>query len=279
MNYQKNLIFIICCLFSVQGLSLSIKDSLEIAKKRCTSSEPNFTKTPRFTNSLFTTWHLDLEKMRQFFNLNYQAPNRVSLRVYYDPKKSSFILPILLHRNKMHIETITLKDNFIINTILHVETALKQNYADYINFSDMGHSHFFIPQDYYNKEILNMESKDMHKAYEKIFSHKETKFLYHTAEQLDMNIQKTKDKKYILPKDPYLNYRYLNRNIIGDNKQTGHIDVVQNKNLQSEYNTVRKLDGHRFWGAGLYMDSNQKACFPYRKKDKIYYFDISMNRP
>ena len=74
--------------------------------------------------------------------------------------------------------------------------------------------------------------------------------------------------------DDHLKHRYLTRNIIGNNKQVQSLEVVQVDNLKKTYNTVRSLENYKWWGSGYSIRSNKKACFPYRKAGKTYYFDI-----
>ena len=205
---------------------------------------------------------------------SYTSPHRMYKRAYYDSAERAFVLPFKKYEA---IQIIKLTNNFIFNVIFHIEAALENNYADYINFSDMGHSHFLVPKAYYEKEISPMATQNMAEQIEKILSFEETKFLYHTAEQLQI-VQRA-DDQIILPDDEYLKHRYLTRNIIGDNKRSKKLEIVQVKDLKKEYNTVRDVEGYQWLGFIYFIHANHKGCFPFKKDGNIQYFDINLIGP
>lgn len=268
MDILKSLICLLLILFSSKALPLNPINSVATAKNRCLPAHDNANQG----KNLFHEWFLSWEQMKPLFDSSYHSPNRLPDRTYYDPIEKVFILPFP-YSISQNTEKIKLTENFIINVILHIQNALNQHYADYINFSDMGHSHFLIPQDYYKKEIQSISSHNGAEQYEKMLAFEETKFIYHTAEQL-----KLVEEDLSLPQDLYLRHRYLTRNIIGKNDQSGELTVVQVENLKKEYNTVRRLDGHRWWSGGFYISSHHQGCFPYKKGANTYYFDISLKR-
>ena len=59
----------------------------------------------------------------------------------------------------------------------------------------------------------------------------------------------------------FLYFRYLNRNIIGDNK-AGHIEIQVFSNKLEPYNTVRSIEGYKQWEPGLVQIlANRAGCF------------------
>lgn len=269
-GYFQFILYVWLVLFSTEVLS-SNKQSyskflIDTAKSRCL---PSLSKrdipSMRFSIS---SWLMNLDKMRLVYENDYWKSSRLPDRVYYSEEEDVFILPFLGY-DKNH--KIKLTENFIINVIFHIETALEKKYADYIHFSDMGHSHLLIPKDYYEKEIRG--SKEFSKIYEKLFSFEGTKFLYHTAEQLSL-VNREKGE-FVLPEDEHLKHRYLTRNIIGDNKQTRNLGVVQVKDLKKEYNTVRKFSGYEWRGSSYYIKAHHQGCFPFKQDGKTHYFDIN----
>ena len=270
MNFLRLFIlFLFCSLSLLAGAYSPIKE----AKKRC-QKQGNFSQTLGLGDF---SWGLSLFDIKQNFQYLYQSSKRLPNPMYYDPTDDLFKIyykhSIYYNHKNDHI---IVTENFIRNTILHIELALKKSYADFINFSDMGHSHFLIPENYYNAHIKNVPIHKTHLMYTKIIGNKHTKILYHTAEQLKMSIR-TQDQKIQLLKDSYLQYRYFHRNIIGDNKLSGRLKVVQVEDPLKKYNTVTKVKGYRWWGSGNTIHSHQQACIPYKYENQTYYFDINFD--
>ena len=274
----RTLIFIIFLLYSSLSYSnildkkFNINDSIEIAKNRCSGLKNN---SSYLTLKDFK-WNLHINKLIKLSKKLYQSDKRLLDRVYYDSTQKNFVLPVRMLDDT--VKNIKLSENFIHNLISHVEMALGNHYVDEINFTDMGHSHFLIPKDYYDKQIALI--KDHSVVYERIFNLEEILFVYHTAEQLDMEVEKI-NGKYHLPADDYLRHRYLTRNIIGYNDGSNKLEVAQVENLGTEYNTVGTPDHNKYhwWGAGYYMHASYKGCFPFKKEGQVYYFDMSLQGP
>ena len=275
----KALSFLICLFYSTLSYSNILdpnwkSDYIELAKIRCAQFK---TDKINYITAQDHKWGLNLKELFNLSRKLYHSKKQLLDKVYYDFRQQSFILPF---RQKGLIQNIKLTENFIYNLILHIETALEKNYADEINFSDMGHSHFLIPKsNYKNTNIMN---RAIH--YENILKSKKTLFVYHTAEQLDMKIKK-KDGIYTLPKDDYLRHRYLTRNLIAYNDGSRKLDLVQVNNLNTEYNTFRndtqhpEYSNYEWHGAGYFMHANHQGCFPFKKEGSFYYFDISLEGP
>ena len=270
MDFLKAVIFlniILCSTEALSDLPVSLDNALTQAKTRCLPETNNNTSSKKL---LFTNWFLDWEQMDLLFNESYRSPQRLSHKTYYNPTEDTFIMPFFNHLDQ-HNQGIRLTNNFIANIILHIETALENHYADYINFSDLGHSHLLIPQGYY-RTILPLSKTNRRQYYEKTLAYRETKFLYHTAEQLQMIDQRDPIK---LPDDRYLRHRYLTRNIIGNNNLSTKLTVVQVKDLTKDFNTVRSIEKYISLVNGHYISSHKDGCFPYKKEHDTYYFDIN----
>ena len=275
------LIFFPACGFSKKYNSLHFQNHIDIAKKRCTLD--NNKETVQIHPM---PWWMTFQQIEQIFFQRYNSPKRLPNKAYYDPEKQTFILP--LFNKPVNIE---IKEFFILSVISHIEKALEKKYADFINFTDMGHSHILIPENDYKTELVPyyltqpfLSDEQYVAVYTKLLSSENNKFLYHTAERLKITGESLdhqitpasgNQEKSFLNKE-YLLYRYLNRNIIGSNTPEEDLEVVQVQDLHKTYNTVKKVEGYRYWGSGYYMHSNQNGCFPYRKDNETYYFDISL---
>ena len=212
---------------------------------------------------------MGLDLIKSIFKRQYDSQmHTLPHRAYYSPQKGSFVLPYAnsFSDNK---PLIPLTDNFIINVMIHIELSLKGGYAEHISYSDFGHAHTLIPLDYYENHLRNITftEEGWLYIYEKIFSLKESKFLYHSAERV-----RTKNENQFI--SDHLKTRYLNRNIVGDNNQLKTLEIIQPQR-KNKGNTAQHLDGYRYW-TGFYIHSNKNGCFPYEKNGKTYYFDISL---
>jgi hypothetical protein len=166
--------------------------------------------------------------------------------------------------------TFKLSKNFLKNITDHVEQGLSNKYVDYIMFSDMGHSHFFIPEKFYNEELSPIPVGERDKMYEKLFAHEGLRTLYHTAEQLLML-----DENNQLIADRHTQWRFYTRNLLGFNDGSKRIELLhQELNMA---NTARDYKaGYRYWGAGYNISANKNGCFAYKDKGETKYFDISL---
>lgn len=134
----------------------------------------------------------------------------------------------------------------------------------------MGHSHLFIPNDYYEREMRDV--KGIYPSLDKALQSKGLKILYHTAEQLRM----IDDEKLVLA-DRYIQWRFYTRNPVGDMR--GNIEILTDYNQRSGYNTVRKLKGYKYY-SGFDISANKNGCFPFQDKaGNIQYFDLSAWSP
>ncbi len=74
--------------------------------------------------------------------------------------------------------------------------------------------------------------------------------------------------------DSHLRWRFLTRNMVGDNDGAGITDLLHEP--ESTENTSRHLEGHRYFGSGFNITATTEGCFPYVHDGRLYYFDISM---
>src|SRR5690606_25957060 len=100
--------------------------------------------------------------------------------------------------------------------------------------------------------------------YEKMFANPEIKFLYHTAEQFKFR----GDDGELFP-DRHLQWRFFTRNLVGDNKGQGRLELIYNHS--SSHNTAHNYEQetYRYWGAGIYFTANKDGCFPFKVKNEI----------
>ena len=195
----------------------------------------------------------------------YNSPKRYIDRAYV--REGKIHLPFASSWESSPEGSIELTETFVRSVILHIEKALKKGYANVINLSDMGHSHLFYPPELEEK-TKGLSAKE---SFSILLRQPEVKILYHTAEQIDLHFEKE-----TFFDNPILQFRYFTRNILGDNRAQGELEVLFH--FGKPYNTVRDLEGHKY-GYGFYLHASKGACFPYKYQGKEFFFDLSYSYP
>ena len=240
------------------------------AKLRCGKKE----STPKliYKNTYSSTWKISLADAKTLFLDLYEKPERLGGRAFFDPDRNQFFLPFNQSEKQ---KLIPLTENFLTNLIFHIEEALDKKYADIISFMDMGHSHFFLPKALFEERIKKVPVDAIWTLYEEMLAHKDVRFFYHTAEQFK-TAERTSEGIFVT-ESSYLKHRYETRNVLGDNKPSGKLEIIQMEDMKNTFNTRNNLPGYIFWGAGYYMESNKNGCFPYKKGEDVFYFDLSLD--
>lgn len=211
-------------------------------------------------------WNQSLEEMAELYETIYASGKRLSARAYYDPAQERFLLPL----DPDWGGDVVLSERLIDSVRDHLELALQREYADFAFFSDMGHSHLFIPEARWSERYEPLGSHERATFYTQIFDDPELRVLYHTAEQL-----RQLDDDGNLLADRYLQWRYFTRNVVGDNRGGRTIEIA--KDLTEKANTVRDLEGHHFFGAGFNVSASKDGCFPFTVAGQTAYFDLSLS--
>lgn len=261
MNFPRTVL----CLFSLSfALSAPALANWDKAKNRCIKPSNN----EKIVTQRDFGWglsHLDnLTKESEIYN----SGKRLFQRSYYDEASNSFILP---HSVIGETSNVKLTEQFINNVRNHIENGLRKKYSEAIVFSDMGHSHLYFPKGHWEKEYLPLiREKKLALLYEKMLADPELRVLYHTAEQIRLKVDGA-----VLP-DPKSQFRYLNRNILGYNKNINKELEVLFANGNKRYNTVVEIEGLHRWSAGFNISASKDGCFPYQVNGETRYFDISL---
>lgn len=246
--------------------SLQAAPQIEFRKETCTAQKDG---EPVVMNSDYS-WHMSREDILAKQREIYRSGKRLQDRAYYD--KTEDVIKAKVQTVSRGRQKMVVPDQILKSVRAHIESALKREYVDAIIFPDMGHSHYFIPQDFYDSEIGPLSSSEKALAYEKMLSHEGLKVLYHTAEQLKMIDPDDEENKLIV--DRKIQWRFYTRNIVGDNKGQGHLDIVHNE--EHSHNTARSYEkGYKYWGGGFYISASKDGCFKYTKDGEAYYFDMN----
>lgn len=213
-------------------------------------------------------WNQTKEEMEENFWQIYNSGKRMDQRIFF--KDGEFLMPLKTGGETQYAEV---PEVFISSLISQIEYALDNDYVDYINFSDMGHSHFFIPLDFYNGELSKYSyAKEKAKFFEVLMSEKEVLSLYHTAEQLKF-FEKRGDEFPL--DDRYLQKRFYTRNFLAKNDGSRNGKFLFNLDASAQSSTHYRPDSYRYWGSGVSFNSTRNGCFSYKHDDQVFYFDIS----
>jgi hypothetical protein len=203
--------------------------------------------------------------MLQRFVEVYNLPQRLGRHAYVDAQTGQIKLPYDAGRGG----DVAVPASFIASVRAHIENALRLEYVDAVFFPDMGHSHFLIPQAKWDSTYSRFESGRMSRQYEQMMADPDLKILYHTAEQLQFL-----DKQNRLAGDRRLQERFYSRNLVGDNRGEGRLELLQNR--EHVANTVSEVAGYYWWGAGFNVSANKEGCFVYNDRGVERYFDLSL---
>jgi hypothetical protein len=247
-------------------MSLILFSSLGYSFSRTHFKKINCAKesaTDQFIYQSDYKWNTTLAEAGVLYRKMYESPKRLMKRAYFDKQTQQFKIPWYEDQGG----EATLPMSFVKNVVAHIESALEQKVIDYVFFPDMGHSHFFIPEEKYQAQYNMLEP--VRARFEMFFKDPELKILYHTAEQI-----KQLDENGQLLNDPRIQFRYQTRNLLGSNN--GSREIVFLQAPDSKANTARDLPGYYYWGSGFNISANKKGCFYYMNKGKKVFFDLSL---
>ncbi len=253
---MRKYLFVIAIIITFINLNYLYANSL---KNRCKAplADEEFVYGDDFS------WHLSFNQMKDLFDKTYNSGKRLKGRFYFDPTENQIVAPLSYSEERSVVSV-----RFIKSITEHIEKALKLTYADFIFFPDMGHNHFFIPNNIWDKYLSIIDNKKT--LYEKLFDEPQLRMLYHTAEQLQMLKRDTRE----LLDNRYTQKRYYTRNIIGSNNHDGVLDMVFSP--IADFNTVRDFDDHKYYSSGVNISASKDGCFSYEYKGRTYFYDISL---
>ncbi|MBW2524668.1 MAG: hypothetical protein JRI23_10855 [Deltaproteobacteria bacterium] len=211
-------------------------------------------------------WNYTTEEMAARFDEIYVSGKRLAERARVEEETGELILPIFEGWGSR----VVLSRRLVENVTAHIEIALERGYAEHVFFPDMGHSHFFIPQERYDAEYASVPVPEIALKLTRMMDDPELLVLYHTAEQLKM----LDEEEQVLP-DEWIQWRHETRNVVGDNDGQGRIELLQNPD--SAANTSRDYPGYRYHGAGFNVSASAAGCFPYMQNGELRWYDLSLS--
>ena len=211
------------------------------------------------------TWDYTFEEVGKLYQEIYESGKQLPNPVYYNSYTSNFIMPI----NDSH--ELPVSWDFIYAVICHVEQALENKMADFIFLPDMGHGHFFLPENHHLFLNNNLSDENVFSA---ILNSKEVKILYHTAEMF-LFFGTEKD---FLKLSPHEQFRNKTRNLLG----SFHICDTMISYIPYPFGSpvVNSIGSdYRRISQDIDISANRNGAFPFTFKGKFYFFDISRYSP
>jgi hypothetical protein len=212
------------------------------------------------------SWGYDREGMAARFDAIYASGMRLVDRAYYEEETGTFVLTT----SEAWGKRVTMPKRLIENVSRHIGRALKLGYVDQVFFPDMGHSHFFIPDERWESDYASVPVPQMADRYTRLLDDPDLLVLYHTAEQLQM----LDENDQLLP-DPWVQWRFFTRNLVGDNDGHTRLEILRDD--ESKANTARDYPGHHYFGAGFNISASENGCFPYEQDGETRWFDLSLS--
>lgn len=220
---------------------------------------------PVLYNNEFS-WGYTREAMASKFDEVYASGMRLMDRAYYEDASDTFVLKT----TESWGGRVTLPKRLVENVTQHIQRGLDRGYVDHVFFPDMGHSHFFIPQERWDAEYSGGPVSGIAERNTRMFDDPSLLVLYHTAEQLQM----LDDEDRVLD-DPWIQWRFHTRNLVGDNAGLGRTELL--REYDSKANTARDYPGHHYFGAGFNLSASAEGCFPYEQDGERRWYDISLS--
>lgn len=255
---------------SAQERSVSKEGSwLDVDRLLSHCAEPNGAEDVVWMNDFPFNPPREMSDLSDLFEETYERGQRLNRRAYFDPDLGEIRAPV----PRFGLRPIaTVPWHFVATVQTQVERALNQAYADYVFFPDLGHSHFLIPQESWDSIYSYLSSLRGPEFYEELLQDPELKILYHTGEQIRFFNEETGE---LLP-DRYAQWRYFSRNPVGPNQAFRSFLQVLFNSTPGAYNTVRSLDGHRWYSSGFYIHASRNGCFSFRdSRGELKYYDLS----
>lgn len=209
-------------------------------------------------------WDYDLAGLLQKFADVVMGAKRLDRRASWDAAKNGVVLPYEASRGG----SVKIPAIFIKSVQRHVEEAFRSGYVDGLFFPDMGHSHFLIPDAKW-AVYQRMPVAEISKFYEQVMADPDLLVVYHTAEQLRM---RQPDGRLV--DDRHVQWRFFSRNLIGDNRGEGRLELHQEPT--HSYNTMSGLEGYYWYGAGFNISANKDGCFAALVHGKELRYDLSL---
>ncbi|WP_412474282.1 hypothetical protein [Halobacteriovorax sp. YZS-1-1] len=214
-------------------------------------------------------WNQTRAEMEENSWAIYNSGKRMDNRVFFEDDK--FLMPFKASGGKTQYARVP--EVFIKSLVSQIEYALDNDYVDFINFSDMGHSHFFIPNEFYNGELSKYSyAKEKAKFFETLMNEKSVLSLYHTAEQMKF-FEKRGDEFPLA--DRYIQKRFYTRNFVAKNDGSRNGKILFNLDASGQATSTYRPDEYRYWGSGISFNATKNGCFSFKKNGQVFYFDMS----
>lgn len=244
--------------FSATAMAVPFNEFVSEAKRRCS---PATEGEPVFLGSDFR-FGTAQEEMLTLADALYESGKRLHGRAFYSPHHDEFQLKLT------DGSVVNLPARIAFSIKRHIEEALRLEYVQVITFTDMGHSHFYVPSEAWEQRVGSIQGTRAD-TYASLFAEPGLKILYHTAEQLKMTAENGR-----LLDSEHLKWRYFTRNLLGDLQSRGQLEI--HKHLERGFNTVQDVEGYRKYSAAFYLNATKNGCFAYEHKGQKFYFDLSL---
>lgn len=185
------------------------------------------------------------------FNKIYTSPQRLKNRIYWSKDKQRFVSPA--NSNEPVVP-----EEFINNVRDQISQALRNKFADFIYYADLGHFHILIPKNQNHWDLSDVKILNLYHSGE-LYQFKKNGSLF--GELID---------------DPHWQWLYQMRNFVGVNQSQAPLTSVF-ADPKAFYNTVQHIDGYKEVGIA-HMSANKNGCFSLTNTSPLNWrFDLSID--
>lgn len=173
------------------------------------------------------------------------------------------LVPINSHGIQNPTNWVPFPEHIAATIIRHTHQALEKNYAQHVFFPDMGHGHFYLPQ---NKAVLlNSTTHNDVSRWTSLMNDPELVILYHTRENYDLSESLT---------HPDISFYNEHRNLLGSWSNPDILQVLAGPG--GTPNTVRVIPNMASVGT-IYFSATAKGCFPFTTNNSPLFLDFSFH--
>lgn len=207
-------------------------------------------------------WRLieKFDDMKTGYENLYASGKRIYGRAYWDESLGAYAF-------RGNDSAVKIDPVFLKHLTEQIEAILDRGYADFLFYPDLGHTHLYATL----ADSKNLQAiADSDRRAEAMFQLPELATMFHTAELIRLREGELFDGDLV--DDPWLQWRYFSRNILGENKDGKNLQVLFAKGAR--YNTIRELEGYS-QKTTIYLSASKDGCFAANTKNGVVYFDVS----
>ncbi len=270
-------------IFSWATIAFLLLSSLGHAQRNVTAkdcSDPFLRKHPVLMSGDFPSYQTSAQVAASFDSMIQQG-QRLEYRGFKNPN-DEYLLPVLPTNTHglVNAQYWVPWPTKVISAILsHIDWTIGNGFAEFPFFSDMGHGHFYLPQE--KIHLLPSPQLNALERWRLILNDPELMILYHVREKYDYRPWSAvpHGAPHATPQtepeidDPQISFWRLHRNIFASMNSSKNIQVIAGPG--GEANTASRILGYGAV-ATVHFSMAKNGCIPFMYKNRINHLDFSL---